>query len=271
MRRPLALLCLVAAACGSSGENDKPKDLGPPSPLGTGRRIAEVTDPAREGHPAHGASISVSAVVVTAVDNFDETGRGARGTIYVQDLSSQAPFAAISLFSPTFVPADLRIAPGDVLDLEGEYQENGAVGSAKFDPGEVLVQLSRPVGRFRYEYKPPEPAVIDANDLTTFAAGRKWMGMLVTVKNVTLAGDLYTDTANRIGSSCPPQGTSGPCSGAFAGDPESRKSPTISNELYGLKQGDFRAGQKFKSITGLVTYFFKFHLAPRSPADLVPE
>jgi hypothetical protein len=270
MRRFFALV-LVLAACSSSGENDKPKDLGPPNPLGNGKRLSEVTDPAREDHPAHGSTVKVSAVVVTAVDTFDETGRGARGTIYVQDLSSQKPYSGISLFSPTFVPGDLRVAPGDVLDLEGEYQENASVGTAKFDAGELLVQLSRPIGVFRYEYKAPEPVVIDANDLLTYANGRKWMGMLVTVQNVTLGAELYTDNAGRVGAACPPAGVDGPCSGSFVGDPMNRKGPTISNELYPLKQGDFKQGQRFKSITGLVTYFFKFHLAPRSPADLVVE
>jgi hypothetical protein len=263
MRR-LALLLLIAG-CGSSEAGDPHKDLGPPNPLGDGKRIAQVTDPTLPDHPASLSDVNISAAVVTAIDTYDETGRGARGTIYIQDINSQAPYSAIGLFSPTFVPGDLRVAPGDVLDFSGQYQENGNVGSAKFDPGELLIQLSRPIGKFRFEYRPPEPAVIDLNDLATFATGRKWQNMLVTVKNVTLLSDPTTDSAGRIGSGCDPQGT---CSAVILGDPSNKKSPTISNELYAVK--DLKAGMKFSSVTGIVTYFFKFHIAPRSAADLVP-
>ena len=45
--------------------------------------------------------------------------------------------------------------------------------------------------------------------------------------------------------------------------------PTLTNELYPLLDTDIPAGTTLTSITGVVTYFFNLHLAPRSPADLV--
>jgi hypothetical protein len=47
--------------------------------------------------------------------------------------------------------------------------------------------------------------------------------------------------------------------------------PGISNELFDLKnQGPvMEAGTVLKSLTGVVTYFYGFKVAPRSAADLV--
>ena len=45
--------------------------------------------------------------------------------------------------------------------------------------------------------------------------------------------------------------------------------PKISNELYDLlNEGPALAqGVKLKSVTGIVTYFYGFKIAPRSPDD----
>jgi hypothetical protein len=46
--------------------------------------------------------------------------------------------------------------------------------------------------------------------------------------------------------------------------------PKLSNELYALQDLELAAGNTFKSITGVITYFYGFKLAPRSAEDLVP-
>jgi hypothetical protein len=45
----------------------------------------------------------------------------------------------------------------------------------------------------------------------------------------------------------------------------------IANELMPIDVNSIAVGQKFKSITGIVTWFFNYQIAPRTPADLVPE
>jgi hypothetical protein len=199
----------------------------------------------------------VTGVVVTAVDNFDETKDGkSRGSVYVQDLESHAPYAGIGLFGATFVPASLVVGPGDVLDFAGQYQENANIGKAIFPVGEVLPQLSRPSGTFRFEYKAPDPTPIDFNDLSSYAVGRKWIGQLVTVSNITLQAAVST--------------SSGRASAPFAAPTDGGDSPpTITYELFPIDA--YPVGQKFKSVTGIVTYFFSLHVAPRSKADLVAE
>lgn len=254
---PAAVLILLGVACGSrSSDNDLPT---PPAPnaAGGGPHVSDISDPSKQTHAKANANVSVTGVVVTYVDQFDETNDGkSRGTIYVQDLESHAPFAGIGLFAPTFVPASLVVGPGDVLDLTGQYQENATLGTTvTFPMGDVLTQLAHPTGTFRFEYKAPEPTSIDWHDLNAFATGRKWMGQLVTIKDVTLAAGVTVSKGR----------ASAPLTVAEAG----AEVPTLTNELVQLDA--YPQGQKFKSVTGIITYFFNLHIAPRSKADLVAE
>ena len=164
------------------------------------------------------------------------------------------PYAGTTLYSPSFIPGNLRLAPGDVVDLNGQYVEQTTIGSTvNFAPA-FLPQMSKPTVTFRYETKPPEPFVIQVADLDTFATGRQWIGMLVTVQNVVVAG---APTADKTGKRITANFTS------------NANSPAISNELYPLAADAFAAGTTFKSVTGLVTFFFNLKIAPRSAADLV--
>lgn len=251
MRRIAFLFPLALAVACSSPAGDPPAPYSP-NVLGTGMRLRDVQAPAN-GHA--GQSVLVTSAVVTAVDSFDETGDGkSRGTIYLQDVDVAGPYAGTSLFSPSFVPANLRVAPGDVVDLNGQYVEQTTIGSkVNFAPA-FLPQLSKPSVTFRYETKPPEPFVIPVTDLDTFTTGRQWIGMLVTVQNVVVAGAPSADkTGLRITAN-------------FTAD---ANSPAISNELYPLAANAFPAGTTFKSVTGIVTFFFNLKIAPRSAADLV--
>ena len=89
-----------------------------------------------------------------------------------------APYSGTSLYQQTYVPANLqRIAPGDVLDLTGQYDENTTIGTAVFPAGRRSFRSRSPTVTFRYEYAPPrpgrDPLVSDLND---FNLGRQWHG-----------------------------------------------------------------------------------------------
>jgi hypothetical protein len=263
MKRHICLataLIAAAAACGSTA-GDPPTIPPPPTPLGSGLRIKQVTDPSLPNHPNGKATplpvVNVTGATVVAVDTYDETANGkSRGTIYVQDVGSQDPWAAISLYSPTFVPGDLRLAPGDVLDLNGGYQENDHIGTAIFPAGQVLTQLAKPIGTFRYEYTPPDPREIDPTDLDDYTKGAKWVGMLVIVKNIALDG-IVNETSS----------TTGAATGRISGHLTPALKGKITNELIPLDLQP--AGTRLVSLTGVVTYFFDLHIAPRSTADIV--
>jgi hypothetical protein len=257
--RVLAVLPILAACSGGSGD---PHAIINPDPLGNGSRIRDITNPNLATHPKPVMNpvggvlvndpVRVTGAVVLWYDTFDETQDGkSRGTVYAQDIGTPQAYSGIGIFSPTYVPADLRVAPGDVLDFNGPYEELASIGSAKFQNGQVLAQLSKPVGTFRYEYSVPKPQAIDVMDLADYNKGRQWLGMLVTVSNVTLGAGTIDTSGHRVTYTM--NGTVG----------------SISNELFDLKNDKFPAGTTLKSVTGIVTWFFSYHIAPRTLDDLV--
>jgi hypothetical protein len=260
----VALVALVAGGGACDSLPQDPESEIDASPLGSGQRIANVQSPASVTYQQalanpKGANVDVSSVVVTWVDTFDETMDGkSKGTVYVQDVGSVAPYAAISVYKPNYVPAELRPLPGDVLDMVGPYQELPNIGAAKFNQGTTLPQLAQPVGTFRYEFRTPDPLTISLSDIdeSNYGSGRQWEGMVVTIEDVTVAAG--SAVSGRV---------SYPMSQADAS--LSSAAAVLSNELYDLKSTDFAAGTHFKSVTGIVTWFYSYHLAPRSAADLV--
>lgn len=279
MRPALAVIALLplSVACSQlAGDPPAPYDA---SPLGAGLRLAQVQDPkSPDYHP--GDNSNMSSLVVTWLDNFDETMDGkSKGTLYVQDVGSQAPYAGVGIFEQSLVPASLTVLPGDVLDFQGPYQESINIGTAIFNTGTFLPQLYKPVGTFRYEFTPPDPKVLTVDDLhengakvdADFPLSRRWLGMLVQLNDVVVAAG--TSTAGGGGARV--QYLLEEADGGVAPN-----GPAITNEHFDLKATggcpagsttctSFPAGTHFKSVTGIVTWFYSFHVAPRSPADLV--
>lgn len=227
-----------------------------PSVLGDGR-IKDVTDPNAQGRPAPGSTVTVEGVVVTAIDTYDETNNGkSRGTIYVQDFGSHEPYSGVGLFSASFVPAGFRVAVGDVVDLTGQYQENAAIGTAVFTPPQVLPQIAKPVMTLRLDHSDAtkiQPTLVKVTDLGIYDKGRAWIGALVTVEGVTLGG--CKESSGRVTS--------------YLSADTSKSGPQVDNELYAYACADHPDGTKYKSVTGIVTYFFNLKIAPRSAADFV--
>lgn len=258
-------LLLAASSC-STESGDPHSELGVPPPAGKDHRIYEIADPASPLKAAHKTSVAVSGVVVVAVDEYDETHNGkSTGSIYVSDLGSDKPYSGISLFNPSFIPGNLRVGAGDALDLRGEFQENQNI-PVKFAPGAFLVQIASPIGTFRFDAEVPKPVAINVEDLADYAKGRKWLNMLVTVKNVTVQRDLFgASGSGRLSADLLPSTTQGtvPCDGPFP------KPPTIVNELMDLEPLHIEKGTTIKSLTGVVTYFCNLHIAPRTEADIV--
>ncbi len=263
---------LSLLACeGQTGDPPKPSPV--PNPAGKDLRIHEIRDPESPTKAAHESTVSVSGAVVIAVDRYDETGNGrSAGTIYVQDLGSQEPYSGISLFNPSFIPGNLRVGPGDALDLRGEYQENQDL-PISFAKGAFLVQISNAIGTFRFDADVPAPATKSGNrdlkieDFATYESGRKWLNMLVTLKNVTVVGEKFPKDA-RVGKdrisydllARDPNADNG-CTAPFP------KAPTLVNELTELPE--LAPGTVIKSLTGVVTFFCNLHIAPRDAKDIV--
>jgi hypothetical protein len=266
----LSVLSLLGVAC-TAPRGDSPADAGPPSALGDGFRIKQLTPPLKGDptislapnplHPEPTSSgtlpmVTITGASFTTVDTFDETNDGKSiGNIYVQDCASQAPWSGIELYKATFQPPSLMLSPGDVIDMTAQYQDYAYSG---FPSGQSSPELNEPIVTFVFEYKPPVPVVIDVNDLfvTTmddFYKGEQWDGMLVTVQNVTLSAALAVDK--------------GRVSGPITSD--ATNGPSIDNQLYDMPATAYPPGTVFSSVTGIVTYFYSYSISPRSPADLV--
>lgn len=262
MKHGVLLLLISAVACSSQSDNDQPNQT-PHDALGSGNRLRDVQDPTKPTYPYpnQNGNVVVSSVVVTAVDNFDETQNGkSRGTIFVQDVDKAAPYSGVSLYSPTFVPSNLRLAPGDVINMTGQYVEQATIGSTvTFPAGSFLPQMNKPQVQQAFEAQVPVPLVIKLDDLRQFSTGRQWIGMLVTIQDVTVLGQ--------------PTNSNGRVTAQITTDVNA---PELNNELWDLQEwngsntsNSFPAGTHFTSITGIVDFFFNLFIAPRSAADLV--
>jgi len=260
---------LLVAACGDG----EPGDLAlvPPQKtniLGDGQRISELNDPAT--NPPDGTNVIITGVQVVAIDQFDETGDGSSsGNVFVQDIPLDGPtppYGGITLFDSSFSPPTLRIGPGDVVDVKGTYDEFEGPASFPFATAAVPGDLPEIVGgqvTLRFENKQAQPVKIPLSDLATYETGRQWIGVLATIENVK----------------CVPEQT-GTCgfgsSGRFdikldvPGVTNTKALPTIGNDFFDLEQSGvpLAGGATYKSVTGVVQYFFNFTITPRSIEDI---
>jgi hypothetical protein len=276
---PAIALAALTSACGQTGGGGDQPSKPAASVLGNGDRISDVVgeadwlDPGDKKslkcHQPADHQVHVTGVTVTAVDRFDETFSGSFGNMYVQD-TTDAPgeYEGMTVFDPAFTPPDLRVAPGDVLDLFGVYQEFLGPSSV-FGYCKSLPEIGG-TGIFRFEGSDVPPKKLTIKDLSGYQNARRYLGMLVTLDNVKLADDPGSSnsalpTGGRYTAPIDHTGITG--TGIDAGE-----FPFISNELYDiLNDGPVLAkGTTFKRVTGVVTYFYGFKIAPRSPADFEP-
>ncbi len=275
--RPLCLVTLLLAcssvACGSGGSGstgDQPQDP-PANPYGNGSRLHELSGPAVWLDPANEDSvncaipadfpINLSGTTITALDTYDETGTGASsGNLYMQDAVAPSPpeYSGITVFRPATSPPDLRLVAGDVVVMFGFFTEFPGPQASPFDFCRSLPEVSGAL-TFRFEAAPIQPQLIDIDDMRTYQGMRKWLGMLVTVKDVTMLQDPFESNGRytiRIDA---------------GGTPQGEEIPAISNELFDLKNEgpEQTQGQTVKSVTGIVTFFYSARIAPRSAADIV--
>ncbi len=268
-----AAIAALAAGCSgtaSGGAGDAPADP-LADPYGSGKRVHELVGPATWSNPDDRDSVSckvpanvqvhITGATVIAVDRFDETGDGALGNIYVQDsLDDRPPYSGVTVFAPSFAPPDLHLSAGDVADLIGDYQEFLGPVSGPFSFCHTLPEMGGAM-TFRFDTRPVAPKTIPITDLRSYDTARKWLGSLIRVENVTLVSDATPDSKKRCNVPIDVGG------GISQGD-----QPKISNELFDLDCAagtKLTAGTKLKSITGVLTYFYSFNIAPRSADDVV--
>jgi hypothetical protein len=284
-------LAAPLAGCGPGGSGGEGDPLAVPAadPYGTGQRLSELANRViideSSGMPrAHvlgpatwldaaddmsascnipsNEKVRLTGLTLTSIDDYDETGTGATGNLYVQDTLNDLPtYSGITVFSPGFSPPDLRLAPGDVVDIFGFAQEFIGPGlGSQFGFCRTLPEISGSM-EFRFEGSGILPRVVPASDFADYDKARQWLGMLVTIENVEMLEDPFESSSGRYSVRID------------TGDATlmSNDIPSISNELYDMKTlgPALQQGQVAASVTGIVTYFYAFHIAPRSAADIV--
>lgn len=296
----IAALSALAAGCSGTGGGDTgdPRTTPAPNEFGGGARITELVGPATWLQPnnmtSQGCAIPpdhqayMTGQVIVGIDKYDETGAGQTGNIYVQDYPVDGelaqPFSGITIFAPAFSPPDLRVFEGDLVDSFGNFTEFLGPSSGPFGDCKTLPEFNGTL-TFRFEDTPPEPRTVVVDGATTdrfdaikgYANARQWLGMLVRVEGVTTPSAPKCDGClNKDCTACMP-GDVGRfhASVDIGGGIPLSESVEISNELmdtYGevLKKDPTKpiaAGSHFKAVTGILTYFYGFHLSPRSIAD----
>ncbi len=234
---PVVVL-LVAAACD------------PPAPIRTGGegepeysivQLQTVTDPA---YPGVDARVLVRGAVVTAVDTYDEDGEGHIGNVWVSEPGG-GPWSGVQLFDPVVIPARVRLAPGDIVEVSATLDEfvlYNTDGTPMDRDGTMTELVDASVQKIG-ETLPPPPDDVRENDLADLRTAEPWEGCLVRLTDITLAGGY-----DRYGEA--------PTTGGV----------DIANDLYEIP--DARAGLALRSLTGVVTYFFGFKVLPRGPEDV---
>lgn len=265
-------LATVTAGCGSDGGGGDPPTKPAATEFGSCSRLADVIGPASAwldplNTMSDGCSkvppderVCVSGATLIAIDRFDETGRNAVGNYYVEDTEEDADYSGVTVFAPAFSPPDLRLAEGDVIDMIGLRTEFIGPTVGRFGGCRTLPELTGTLS-FRFDgNRPFPPKVIPVSELKSYDSARKHLGKLVTIENVKLSSD-GTNSGGRFTAELDVGG------GVDAADV-----PKISNELFDVenKGPPLRTDGTFSSITGVVTYFYGFKIAPRSAADFVP-
>ncbi len=268
-----ALGLLAFAACSSKDGGGDLDNLEPHTTF-KANPIAEMNDPAKqiycEGKCPTGVpcqkqcpALSARGVVVVGVDNFDERGDGsAIGNIYVQDAVQTGPkgtaYSGLTLFRSQKVPSTLAVVVGMGVDVGGKYQPFPGPKN-DFPPGVVLPEVDNGAISQAFEGYPPVPIEITLAELGTtkdYKPGMAYVGRLVTIKNVTLSSSFdpkYKEAAM--------DGTSS-TSGSLI---------NIASQLFDLQNPAgpaAKSGTKYKSVTGVLNYFYNFKLCPRTAADL---
>jgi hypothetical protein len=250
---------LIACSDGSPGDLALvPKPEG--NILGNGARLYELNDLTSAKHPKQDAEVIATGVSVVIVDSFDETHNGSSaGNVFAEDLPVDGkvpPFGGITLFDVSFSPPTLRVGPGDVVDIRGSYQEFAGPSSSPFNAGQSLPEIVGSTVSLRFEYKPLDPVLVDIADLGSYDTGRKWIGMLARIENVTAQANGSASASGRYSIKLDV--------------PNAQSIPTISNGLFDLENSGvpLTAGTSYKSITGVIEYFYNFTICPRSAADI---
>jgi hypothetical protein len=277
-----AVLVTACSGTGDGGTGDPPSEPDADA-YGDGRRVQDLVGEADwydEGNPdSVGCDVPgrrrtrVTGLTIVAVDEFDEANEGRSGNVYAVQTPEKGglePYSGISLRTPGRSPPDLRLFQNQVIDVSGDFLEFlGPPSSNPFGSCKTLPQIEGTV-TYRFDGNPVDPYLLVPAQaaspdqdrwapLKTYEAARPYIGMLVRIEDVTLS-EVDIDAKGALFATID-----------VGGGIDATDTVEVSNELYDIEGTSpaLAAGSTFASITGVVTYFYGFKIAPRSSADFV--
>lgn len=255
-------LGLALVACRGSSSNNTDGNTGD---TGSGGSV-KIQD-VQNDQMLPGTPVSLSGVVVTAIDNFG----GKVGDIWVEEPEG-GPFSGVHIYKadPTAVSS---LAVGDIVNISGAVKDEFALSGSNADP----------TARTETELKPsamgstitvtktgtgtvPAPANVDALMIgqladadmqgTSFsAAWEMWEGVLIKTSNVTALG-----APKSFGSTMPT-----PADNYSFGITGVAK---VEGSLTDIKSSGIMRNSCLASVTGVVSYFYDYLLLPTQASDL---
>ena len=200
--------------------------------------IYQLQDESRSDFIPDQAEVNVQGVIVTAVDTYGDR----TGNVWVEEPDG-GPFSGVVVYSPTIVNGSLQsLAVGDVVNVTGVKDEFALQGQ---DPtGRTMTEIKDGTVEKVASGQPVEPVVVSSpQEIMSDPGGEKYEGVLVAVENVRATG---TNSYGEVTFS----------GGLIVGD-----------ELVDV--GSFvTEGTCYARVVGVLNYFFKYVLLPRSEADL---
>jgi hypothetical protein len=274
----LTLVGLLGCNVTSDGSVGDPLSEPNSNVLGNGSRIREVVedptwltaeDPDSDNCDSPPERpVSTTGQVVVAIDRYDETGEGAVGNLYIQDVYAPdeeiLPKSGMTVFAPSFSPPDLRLFEEDVVDVFGNLIEFLGPSTSRFGECKTLPEILGTM-TLRFDGGSLRPITLVSENggdarwekLVGYSNARQWMGMLVRVEGVRIIGT--------------PSSSSGRYNADIdMGNVEFDEQISLSNELFDLENESpepLEDGVTFKAVTGVLTYFYAFRIAPRGPED----
>ena len=251
-------LGLALVACRGSSNNNTPDSPGG----GDGPSGAVKIQDVQNDQMAPGTPVSLSGVIVTAIDSF-----GAKtGDIWVEEPEGGA-FSGIHIFGvPATAVGQLQI--GDIVDVSGAVKDEFALTADT--TGRTETELKAAMGGMITVTKTgtgtvPAPQVVDAlmigqmSDADTAgpmfsAEWEKWEGVLITVNNVSA-----TSGVKSFGSTSPT-----PADNYSFGITGVAK---VEGSLTDITMSSIARTTCFSDMTGVLDYFFDYLVLPRSSAD----
>jgi hypothetical protein len=233
---------LVAAAGCRHSDDDNPGNNNNNNSVTDDHTIYQVQDDSHPNHLQPGDLVEIEQVIVTAVDKYD-SGDGRTGNVWVQEPEGGA-FSGIQVFAPAILPGGSldSIDVGDLVNVSGEIDEFALTSDTS---GRTVTEIVNGNVTVLGSTDPLEPEVVSAQALIQDPDAEQWESVLVRVVNLRATD--RDDQHNEV-----------TFTGGLVGDDELW-------DLYGATTVD----SCYSQVTGVMNYFFKYFLMPRSAADLV--